>query len=124
MKASFVSAVSALAFAATASAANTEFLHLGRLVPPVEASEHADTLLASIAPGTSVTGSAFFNQLLDHDDTSKGTFQQKFWWNAEFWAGPGSPVGVQHEHYKVKLTRYRLFSSHLVKSLPGITEVT
>lgn len=41
---------------------------------------------------TNITGNAFFTQNLDHDDLSKGTFQQKFWWNAQWWAGPGSPV--------------------------------
>jgi hypothetical protein len=40
------------------------------------------------------TGSAFFTQLLDHNDPSKGTFKQKFWYNSQFWAGPGSPVSL------------------------------
>ena len=93
MKASFVSAIAALSCAATVSAANSQFLHLGRLIPPVELDEHADVFPASMASQVNVTGSAFFDQLLDHDDPSKGTFQQKFWWNSEFWAGPGSPVG-------------------------------
>jgi hypothetical protein len=38
------------------------------------------------------TQTAFFDQLLDHNDPSKGTFKQQYWWNTEFWAGPGSPV--------------------------------
>lgn len=92
MKVSFVSALVALASIATVSAANTEFLHLGRLIPPVESSENADVFPASMASAVNATGSAFFTQLLDHDNPSKGTFQQKFWWNSEFWAGPGSPV--------------------------------
>lgn len=33
-----------------------------------------------------------FDQLLDHSDPSKGTFKQRFWWNDEFYKGPGSPV--------------------------------
>ena len=37
-------------------------------------------------------GSGTFEQLLDHDDPAGGTFSQRFWWNDEFWAGPGSPV--------------------------------
>jgi hypothetical protein len=92
MKASFVSAIAALACAVTVSAANSEFLHLGKLIPPVESSENADMFPASMASQANVTGSAFFDQLLDHDNPSKGTFQQKFWWNAEYWEGPGSPV--------------------------------
>ena len=39
-----------------------------------------------------VTGSAFFEQLLDHDHPELGTFSQKYWYNSEYWAGPGSPV--------------------------------
>ena len=37
-------------------------------------------------------GSTTFQQLLDHEDPTLGTFSQRFWWNDEFWAGPGSPV--------------------------------
>ncbi|MCJ1433440.1 hypothetical protein MMC27_002800 [Xylographa pallens] len=39
-----------------------------------------------------VTGSAFFEQLLDHDHPELGTFSQKYWYNSQYWAGPGSPV--------------------------------
>ncbi|KAH8588627.1 serine carboxypeptidase S28-domain-containing protein [Bisporella sp. PMI_857] len=41
---------------------------------------------------TNLTGTAFFDQLLDHNDPSKGTFKQQYWWNATTWAGSGSPV--------------------------------
>lgn len=88
MKVSVVSAIAVLASVAT-SAATNQFLHLGRLVPPFE---EADEFPVASASDVNVTGSSFFTQLLDHDDPSKGTFQQKFWWNAEYWAGPGSPV--------------------------------
>lgn len=33
-----------------------------------------------------------FDQLLDHRDPGKGTFKQRYWWDAEHWKGPGSPV--------------------------------
>jgi len=33
-----------------------------------------------------------FEQLIDHDNPSLGTFSQRFWWSAEYYAGPGSPV--------------------------------
>jgi hypothetical protein len=88
MKVSVVSAIVVLASVATPAATN-QFLHLGRLVPPFE---EADEFPVASASDVNVTGSSFFTQLLDHDDPSKGTFQQKFWWNAEYWAGPGSPV--------------------------------
>ncbi|KAI0025555.1 peptidase S28 [Xylariomycetidae sp. FL0641] len=34
-------------------------------------------------------GNATFEQLLDHNDPSKGTFSQRFWWNAEFYEEDG-----------------------------------
>ncbi|KAG6009457.1 hypothetical protein E4U21_002372 [Claviceps maximensis] len=35
---------------------------------------------------------ATFRQLIDHNNPSLGTFNQSYWYNAEFWAGPGSPI--------------------------------
>lgn len=43
------------------------------------------------ARATTVNQSTF-QQLIDHDNPSLGTFSQRYWWSAEFWAGPGSPV--------------------------------
>lgn len=31
-----------------------------------------------------VMGKGTFDQLLDHSDPEKGTFKQRYWWNAEF----------------------------------------
>lgn len=70
-----------------------QFKNLGRLLPPLEAGDESAADIAAAAVDT--TGSGFFTQLLDHDDPSKGTFQQKFWWNSEYWAGPGSPVSFE-----------------------------
>ncbi|KAH6680540.1 putative serine protease K12H4.7 [Halenospora varia] len=91
MKVAFISAFAALANIAVAAvdAVEHEFLHLGRLIPPFEPGEKAGVIVTS---QTNDTGSGFFDQLLDHNDPSKGTFKQKFWWNIEFWGGPGSPV--------------------------------
>jgi hypothetical protein len=88
MKVCVFSVIAELVSVATSVATN-QFIHLGRLVPPFE---EADEFPVASASDVNVTGSSFFTQLLDHDDPSKGTFQQKFWWNAEYWAGPGSPV--------------------------------
>lgn len=90
MRSSIVTAISALACLVSGN----QFKNLGRLLPPLE---DADVLAADVAAApVNTTGSGFFTQLLDHDNPSKGTFQQKFWWNSEFWAGPGSPVSTQH----------------------------
>lgn len=59
-------------------------------MPPIVPED--ESLIAAADSVTTTTGSAFFTQFLDHNDTSKGTFKQKFWWNSEFWAGPGSPI--------------------------------
>lgn len=87
MKLSILSVVSFFSYLGAAN----QFLHLGRLIPPVAP---ADNSPVATAESINTTGSGFFTQLLDHDNPSKGTFQQKFWWNSEFWAGPGSPVSA------------------------------
>jgi hypothetical protein len=97
MKFSILSGISLLA---SLGAAN-QFLHLGRLIPPVDAEDESADVVAAAAVNT--TGSAFFTQLLDHDDPSKGTFQQKFWWNSEFWAGPGSPVSPPGSSLQIRI---------------------
>jgi hypothetical protein len=93
------SILSSISLLASIGAAN-QFAHLGRLMVPVDPEdEHADSLAAA---AVNTTGSGYFTQLLDHDDPSKGTFQQKFWYNSQYWAGPGSPVSVSRtcvSHY-------------------------
>lgn len=91
MKVSIVFALSLWASFATAH----EFAHLGRLIPPVVASDLSFPILrmaTNATDATSTTGTGFFTQLLDHNNPSKGTFQQQFWWNSQYWDGPGSPV--------------------------------
>lgn len=39
---------------------------------------------------------AIFEQLIDHNNPSFGTFQQRYWWSTEFWNGTGSPVGLSY----------------------------
>ncbi|CAJ2513734.1 Uu.00g018530.m01.CDS01 [Anthostomella pinea] len=36
-----------------------------------------------------IVGNKTFEQILDHSDPSKGTFSQRFWWNAEFYEEDG-----------------------------------
>lgn len=47
-----------------------------------------------VAETTTNSGSAFFEQLIDHKNPSLGTFSQQYWWNSEWWAGEGSPVST------------------------------
>jgi hypothetical protein len=82
MKTSIFPTLSLLASAV----AGARFPTLGVPLPPDDATELAATL--------ATTGTAFFEQLLDHNDPSKGTFQTQFWWSSENWAGPGSPVCI------------------------------
>lgn len=42
----------------------------------------------------SLSGNGTFEQPIDHNDASQGTFYQSFWYNTTFWKGPGSPVCV------------------------------
>lgn len=37
-------------------------------------------------------GNSTFDQLIDHEDPSLGTFEQFYFYSTEFWGGPGSPV--------------------------------
>ncbi|KAH8884831.1 hypothetical protein GQ53DRAFT_797563 [Thozetella sp. PMI_491] len=43
-------------------------------------------------PNMNVVTNGTFDQLLDHQDPSKGTFSQRYWYDAQYWNGPGSPV--------------------------------
>jgi len=73
--------------------ARSKFQKLGQLItPPFSINELPDHSDVSAAAAGSKNGTAFFKQLLDHNDPSQGTFQVQYWWNAEFWAGPGSPI--------------------------------
>lgn len=83
-----------------AVAASNPFIHTGRLIPPVVPEDEYLPAM-SAAEVVNKTGSGYFDQLLDHDDPSKGTFKMKFWWNSEFWAGPGSPVGFNIAGWKM-----------------------
>ncbi|CZS88951.1 related to serine protease [Rhynchosporium graminicola] len=84
MKTSIITAVWALARLVSSH----KFGHIGLPLKNARISQRSDTSLTA----DNSTGWGFFTQLLDHDNPTKGTFQQKFWWNTEFWAGPGSPI--------------------------------
>ncbi|OQD74333.1 hypothetical protein PENDEC_c011G02776 [Penicillium decumbens] len=44
------------------------------------------------AESTATHGQSTFEQLIDHNNPSLGTFFQQYWWNSEWWDGEGSPV--------------------------------
>src|ERR1700710_723548 len=48
----------------------------------------------AVEVGVPLINAAVFNQLIDHNNPSLGTFQQRYWYSTEFWNGPGSPVSA------------------------------
>ncbi|TQN66708.1 putative extracellular serine carboxypeptidase, partial [Colletotrichum shisoi] len=66
----------------------------------------------------------FFEQLIDHDAPELGTFQQRYWWNATYWKGPGSPIvlftpgEVAAEAYSGYLTD-RALTGNIAKAIGG-----
>lgn len=37
----------------------------------------------------------YFEQWVDHKNHSLGTFAQRWWYDTNFWTGPGAPVSVE-----------------------------
>ncbi|KAG6159489.1 hypothetical protein E4U51_007713, partial [Claviceps purpurea] len=64
--------------------------HKMRLRPPPPQEDDEAMLAVARAKGTIQNGT--FQQLLDHKNPHLGTFSQRYWYNAEWWAGPGAPV--------------------------------
>lgn len=54
----------------------------------------SSTLKNTPAPAVNMSkiSLATFQQQVDHDDPSQGTFSQRYWYNTEYWTGPGAPV--------------------------------
>lgn len=44
--------------------------------------------------GNNSAGAATFDQPIDHNNPSLGTFKQRYWYNTTYWKGPGSPVSI------------------------------
>ncbi|KAF6807958.1 serine carboxypeptidase S28 [Colletotrichum musicola] len=67
---------------------------------------------------------SFFEQLIDHDAPELGTFQQRYWYNATYWKGPGSPIilftpgEVAAEAYSGYLTD-RALTGNIAKAVGG-----
>jgi len=54
--------------------------------------QRSRTSLKKVQTSSSSSSSEIFDQFIDHDSPSLGTFKQRYWVNTEFWNGPGSPV--------------------------------
>lgn len=59
--------------------------------PPLAARKEVDHGSATFQQFT-------FQQLIDHSNPSLGTFSQRYWFNAEWWKGEGSPVLLHRPH--------------------------
>jgi hypothetical protein len=81
----FSKSVAGLLLANTASAV---VLGTGPKMLPPRISD--DSILSGLSKRA--TGSGVFQQLIDHSNPSLGTFPQRYWWNSNYYAGPGSPV--------------------------------
>lgn len=53
-----------------------------------------------VSPTTTVpnitTTTLFFDQLLDHNNPSAGTFKQRFFFSEGFYTGPGAPIVISN----------------------------
>jgi len=83
MKSALTSVLSLLASVVTGA----QFPSLRIPLPPT-----GGVTFSTEAATHNISGTASFTQLLDHDDPSKGTFQQQYWWDASRWSGLGAPV--------------------------------
>ncbi|KAI9692228.1 MAG: hypothetical protein M1822_006458 [Bathelium mastoideum] len=55
-------------------------------------------------------GNATFEQLIDHNNASLGTFSQFYYYSTEFWQGPGSPV-ILFTPGEINVTGYQSYLS-------------
>jgi hypothetical protein len=60
-------------------------------IPPIPEDAYTGTSLSKRATNPNIKA-ATFEQLIDHNNPSLGTFTQRYWYNAEFYKGPGSPI--------------------------------
>ncbi|KID74013.1 uncharacterized protein G6M90_00g032750 [Metarhizium brunneum] len=60
---------------------------------------------------------ATFQQLIDHSNPSLGTFTQRYWYNAEFYRGPGAPI-VLNAPGEYASDRFVGYTTNL--TLPGV----
>ncbi|KAJ2979767.1 hypothetical protein NQ176_g3048 [Zarea fungicola] len=85
-------------------------------VPPEIPKDIEPDAVAKLAAKSNIQ-LAIFQQLIDHNNPSLGTFPQRYWFNAEFYSGPGSPIilSAPGEHAGDQYTGYTTN-----RSLPGL----
>lgn len=49
----------------------------------------------SIADGNNIDFEYWFQQLIDHNNPSAGTFKQRYFFSDQYWKGDGSPIILQ-----------------------------
>jgi hypothetical protein len=67
------------------SSATTLRHHAGMQVGPID-----EDTVPIFSNGTAGWGT--FDQLIDHSNPGLGTFSQRYWYGAQYWKGPGSPI--------------------------------
>jgi hypothetical protein len=82
----FLSAVSQFLLATGVSASFERARFGGMQVGPI------DQQFKIAAASNTTAGWGYFDQLLDHSNPALGTFKQRYWWNTQYWKGPGSPI--------------------------------
>jgi hypothetical protein len=61
-----------------------------------------------------------FQQYIDHDHPELGTFSQRYWYNSQYWSGPGAPVGSDAWQFVVcSLSHDWLIHFQVVLFTPG-----
>lgn len=80
-------------------------LQTGRVVQA--AAPYYDT---KVTPG-------YFQQLIDHNNPSLGTFTQRYWWNADNYGGPGWPI-VLNAPGEENADNYTWYATN--QTLPGL----
>ncbi|OTA06942.1 alpha/beta hydrolase [Trichoderma parareesei] len=70
-----------------------------------------------IAAAASTPTYGTFQQLIDHNHPELGTFSQRYVWNDEFYAGPGSPIILMGPNESA-LDGYERYTTNL--TLPGV----
>jgi hypothetical protein len=65
-----------------------------QFAPPKSLYVREDALVTRQAAPPFEAPGGTFDQLIDHNNPSLGTFKQRYWYSTEFWKGGNAPVGI------------------------------